>query len=95
MLHGLAASIQTRLPQVEFDPGSWFGDAKDKVPSPEGVVDKGNDLSDWVASRGSAFWMIFILVIVTTLIYSALKKDKVKGFFLGALALAILIIIVS
>ncbi len=89
MLNGIAAAITSRLPEVDLDPGKY----KDKLPDSDSVVDGGNWLSTWFTTRSTAFWTIVVVLVLTFLIASALKKPMVKGAAIGALLLAIALVI--
>jgi len=68
---------------------------KPNPPDSKDVVNKGNDLSDWIAHRGGTFWTIVVILVAAFIITMALKRAFIKGIVIGAIILAIILAIMK
>lgn len=87
MIRNLAAILHARVLDVDVplpDP---------KAPDSGDILDKGGDATSWLAGRSSSFWTIVIILVVAAILTAAVKKSIVKGFLLGVVGLAILLIV--
>lgn len=66
-----------------------------KAPDSKDVVDKGNDLSQWLTHRGGAFWAIVVVAVAALIITSLLKRPFVRGIVIGAIILAIIFAVLN
>jgi hypothetical protein len=66
-----------------------------KAPNSKDVVNKGNDLSDWLAHRGGTFWAIVVILVVALVVTSLLKRPFVRGIVIGGIILAIIFAVLN
>lgn len=81
MLHGTAAYLMARLPEVEIP--------KPGAPDSDDIIDKGNEGASWLAGRDGSFWTIVVVIVLAALLVKALKNPLVRGILLGVVLLAI------
>ncbi len=82
MLHGTAAYLVARLPEVEVP--------KPDAPDSDTIIDKTNGAVSWLAGRDGSFWTIVLVGLLAAMLVKALKNPLVKGVLLGVVAVAII-----